>query len=413
VRRLLAQVRFSRAPALIAFFVIMIPRLVSAQGDEGPDPASVRMRIGPVLINPRLALTNLGFDSNVFNEPSDIEPKKDFTATITPTTDIWMRLGRSWFQFNIKEDLVWYQRYASERSANTSYTLNWKMMLNRVAVTVSPRYTTTRERPGFEIDARSQRKEYGGTLTSEVRGLSKTFFGVTATYRKVDFDQDATFLGTNLHDELNRTERSAGIAVRHQLTPLTAVKMSVSQEQDRFDYSPLRDSNSTQASLAVSFDPHALLKGSATIGYRNFHPLVSGLPDYSGTTLNGDLSYSLLGATRFQAQFRRDVNYSYEINEPYYLETGVNGSVAQQVFGPFDVIARAGTAQLAYRARVGALVAVSNRVDYIRTYGLGVGYHMSKDLRLGFNIDQQNRISDVTERRYDGLKYGTAVTYAF
>jgi hypothetical protein len=364
-------------------------------------------------MNPRLALSNLGVDTNVFNEPTDANPKKDFTATITPTTDLWLRLGRSWLQATIREDIVWYQKYSSERSANASYSIAWRMRLNRLYVTLIPDYVNTRERPGFEIDARSQRIEYGGKADVEVRAFAKTFLALNGAWRKVNFDKDAVFLNSNLQFELNRTTSGGGVSLRHQLTPLTSISLNVGRTQDRFEFSPLRDSNSTAISGSVSFDPHALLKGGASVGYRDFEPLSPGLPNYKGTTATGDLSYALLGTTRFAVQFKRDVNYSYDINQPYYLETGVSGSIAQQVFGPFDAVARLGASRLAYRDRAGIAVEVSNRVDNIRSYGAGVGYHMGKELRIGFNVDQQHRISDVSRRQYDGLRYGTAVTYGF
>ena len=117
--------------------------------------------------------------------------------------------------------------------------------------------------------------------------------------------------------------------------------------------------------------------------------------------------------TRFAVQFKRDVSYSYDVNQPYYLESGVGASIAQQVYGPVDAVARINASRLAYRDRAGAAVEVVDRVDYVRTYGIGVGYRMGRDLRIGFNVDQQHRISDVASRQYDGLRYGTAVTYGF
>src|SRR5215510_14140035 len=83
-----------------------------------PDLDRVRLRLGPVLVNPTLAIPNAGIDTNVFNEPDSAERDKDFTITFTPAADIWMRMGRSWVVSNIKEDLVWYNEFDSERSAN-------------------------------------------------------------------------------------------------------------------------------------------------------------------------------------------------------------------------------------------------------------------------------------------------------
>jgi hypothetical protein len=122
-------------------------------------------------------------------------------------------------------------------------------------------------------------------------------------------------------------------------------------------------------------------------------------------------SYTLLGATRFTVGATRDVQYSYDVEQAYYLQTGFNGSVAQQIFGPFDVVVRGGAQTLAYRDRASVPVAASNRVDHVRSYGGGVGYHMGRDLRLGFNIDKDERTSVLSFRQYTGLRFGSSVTY--
>jgi hypothetical protein len=36
---------------------------------------------------------------------------------------------------------------------------------------------------------------------------------------------------------------------------------------------------------------------------------------------------------------------------------------------------------------------------------------MGRDLRIGFNIDSQDRVSPIDSKQYTGLKYGFAVTY--
>lgn len=116
------------------------PALAQTPGDAGPDPSTVRLRIGPLSVSPKFELANLGVDTNVFNEPTDLEPKKDFTLTAAPSADVWLRLGRSWLQANVREDLVWYRRYASERSANSRYDLTWRLPLNRLRIDLNPSY---------------------------------------------------------------------------------------------------------------------------------------------------------------------------------------------------------------------------------------------------------------------------------
>ena len=163
--------------------------------------------------------------------------------------------------------------------------------------------------------------------------------------------------------------------------------------------------------MSFTFDPGALLKGSATFGYTNYKPQSVDLPGFKGATFGVDLAYTLLGSTRFSGTIRRDVESSYDTNQPYYLQTGGSVSIAQQIFGPVDVVGRIGTHRLEYRTRVGAFVAAPDRTDRLRAHGGGLGFHLGQDLRLGFNIDKERRTSVLTDRQYDGLKYGTSLTY--
>ena len=127
------------------------------------------IRIGPLSLYPTIALTNLGVDSNVFNEPNQAEPKSDFTLTVTPAVDMRMRLGVLRLTGTLIEDLVYYQTYSSERSANSDFKSGLQVQLNRVILKGGLTFLSTRERPGFEIDARSQRNETGGNGAVEVR----------------------------------------------------------------------------------------------------------------------------------------------------------------------------------------------------------------------------------------------------
>lgn len=369
------------------------------------------MRIGPLSLNPMITITNLGVDQNVFNEATDQNPKKDFTATVTPTADLWLRVGRTWLSGSIKEDIIWYQKYVTERAANVGYTLGWRLPVNRLSLNASTSYLNAHDRPGFEIDVRSRRTEIGYTGSVEVRALPKTYFSVRAERQTEDFDQAAVFLDSNLRVELNRVSTAAAVSVRHQVTPLTSITLDARRSRDRFEFSPLRDSNSTTISSTISFDPFALIKGSATFGYRDFEPLSSGLASYRGSVAAVNLSYTLLGATQFGVTATRDVQYSYDVNQPYYLQTGFNGSIAQHLFGPLDVVGRFGAQTLSYRDRAGATVQIPDRVDEVRTYGGGIGYRMGKGLRLGFDVDRPRRTSALSQREYDNLKIGTSVTY--
>jgi hypothetical protein len=396
----------------LLFLCLLVPASLFAQTSEpGAPPSNVRLHLGPLFLNPTVGLTNIGIDDNVFNQPDSANPQSDFTMTFVPAADVWLRFGPTWIGSSVREDLVYYKTYASERSANTNVRLNWTIPLNRLVLVPGMTYLNTKERPGYEIDTRAHRTELGYNGTVELRVASKTYVGVRGDRRTVDYDQNATFDGTNLHDELNHKSTTGAVTVRYEATPLTSITFDASTEQDRFDLSPDRDSDSTEFHAGFRFDPAALIKGTATFGYRDFRPISGAVPGYKGSTVAVDISYVPEGGTRLTLTVARDVQYSYDVNQPYYLQTGATGSISQQIFGPVDVVGRIGGQRLDYRDRAGAVVPEPGRTDRIMSYGGGVGYHMGQDLRVGFNVDWQQRTSVVDSKQYNNLRYGIAVTY--
>ena len=404
--------RAMRKLFLLSALLVIAP-CAFAQQDVADPAADARIRLGPLALTPTFSLINAGIDTNVFNEPDQAGPKRDFAMTLEPKTDWWLRMGRTWFLGNVTGGLVYYNKYENQRSINGLYRAGWLVPMTRLTLRADGSYLRTRDRPGFEIDARAQRSEVAVDGSLEIRALSKTFVGLKANRQNVKYAKDALFFGQNLRDGLNRTVTAGAVTFRHQITPLTSLTLDVGKEQTRFQLSPLRDSDSTAIVAGVKFDPFALVKGSATFGYRDFEPLVPGLPKYKGTTAAVDLTYLGPTSTKLTVKGMRDLQYSYDINQPYYLQTGVTGEVMQRIFGPLDVVGRAGIARLEYRDRIGAEVPVSNRVDTIHIYGGGVGYRIGKDFRVGVNVDQQKRDSQAALRQYDGLRYGTSLTYGF
>jgi hypothetical protein len=421
-RFLLLELRFCASIALLVrrtLFVVvfvwawmLVPAVAFAQTQQpGGPPSTVRFQAGPLFLNPMIGLTNIGVDDNVFNVASTANPESDFTMTVVPAVDLWLRFGPTWIRTNAREDLVYYQKFESERSANTSVRFDWTIPFNRLVVVPGLVYLNTNDRPGYEIDTRAPRVEtgYGGTL--ELRVGSNSYLGVRGDRRTTNFDETAVFDGTNLQSELNRTVTTEGFTFRLQATPLTGIIFEASGEQDRFEFSPDRNTDSTKFTAGLKFDPAALLKGSATFGYRNFKPASIDVPDYQGSTVAVDLSYVPQDSTKLTLLVGRDVQYSYDVNQPYYLQSGVGGSIDQQIFGPVDGVGRISRQRLDYRDRAGASVPAPDRTDHITSYGGGVGYRMGRDVRIGFNIDKQRRESAIDAKQYDGLRYGFSVTY--
>jgi hypothetical protein len=47
----------------------------------------------------------------------------------------------------------------------------------------------------------------------------------------------------------------------------------------------------------------------------------------------------------------------------------------------------------------------------VNTIGVGAGYRVGTDKRLGFTVDRQHRRSTVPGHSYTGLRFGISVTY--
>ena len=404
---------------VVACVFACLPTRALAQSDpNAPSASQVKVRIGPILMNPAVTFGNVGVDENVFNEPTD--PKRDFTMTISPRTTVWLRFLGTWFTGVVNEDIVWYQKYASERSGNNTYSLNWKLPLTRVTVNTFASHTSTRERPGFEIDTRAQRSQNSYSAAVGLIFLTSTSLDFTASQDLTHYDEAATFENVNLHDQLNLTTTSIAVGLSKKVTPLTTASLSVSRKQDRFPFNPSRDVDSTEAGLALKFDAVALLKGNFTIAYTKLSPLSPDIiPGFSGLTLAANLSYTLYDVTKITFRADRAVQNSYDIANPYYVQTGFNLEISQQLLGRLDVVGRGGIEHLDYRDRLDGLdqpddmAARFRGTDRLVTYGVGVGYHLGRATRIGLNYDRTRRESVRESHRYERPNIGTSVTYDF
>ena len=217
----------------------------------------------------------------------------------------------------------------------------------------------------------------------------------------------------SLHDELNVIGTTMTVGLTQKLTPLTTATLAVSRRQDRFPFNSLRDSNKTETRLSLAFDPQALLKGNLSIGFTDFQPLSPTFPKYTGATVAATLSYTLFEVTKVTLAADRQVANSYDITQPYFIQSGVALEIAQQIYGHFDVVGRGAFESLDYRDRVDVLVDFANRTDHVFRYGAGLGYRQGKNLRIGFNFDQARRDSVVGSRAFTRPTFGTSVTYDF
>jgi hypothetical protein len=384
----------------------------AAAQDAPPDPfTTARMRIGPLALTPGLALQDVGLDTNVFNQWDD--PKSDFTATIGPRADFWVRFGKARIAGKTSLSYVYFAKYGSERSVNTDDSLRLELPLPRIRPYVGGSYLNTRARPGYEIDARARYQQQALLAGVDLPISSKVTVEMSGRRERLAFAGDAVFQGTYLQLVLDRDTDSLGGSLRYALTPLTTLVVRADRQQDRFRYSPIRNSDTLRVMPGVELSPFALISGNASVGYRQLNMLDPSIPDYRGVVANAGLAYTFRGVMRLELEARRDIDYSFDIQQPYYVLTGATLSVSQQVRGPWDVQGRLGRQQLRYISMAGVGPVAQGRIDHFTTYGGGVGYRIGRTMRLGVTVDKDRRQSPYSTRDYNALRIRTSVTYGY
>jgi hypothetical protein len=395
--------------ALLLSAAILGAQPALAQGD--PDNAPIRF--GPVALTPTIKLTNIGYDSNVFNEEKGAE-RSDTTATASPGISGWLRTPRVNLIGRSQVDMYYFRELSALRAIDTDQAGRVEATLNRVTPWASGSLVTTRHRQNLEIDAIAKRRSDDVRVGAAVRLTKKTSVGGFAGRSHVDFESDAVFRGTDLARVLNRTGSIAGGEVRYAATPLTTIALYVQQTRDRFESATERNSDSIRFAPSVEFKPLALISGHATVGLRRVRFLDRAQPDFRGVTASVDLQYTLRARTRIGLLAQRDLEYSYVTEQLDYVLASVGMSLTQRLGDRWEVGGTLGRYHLGYRrALEGATGSAEPPGETVVNSGFSIGYYLGRN-RVGFNLDHSGRESDVSiGRGYDRLRVGSSFTYAF
>lgn len=373
--------------------------------------AEARLRAGPIALNPRFALRDVGIDTNVLNEED--QPQRDFTMTAGPGLEAILRVGRVWVTSTSGVEWVYYRTLESQRSFNVEQRVRVDLDLLHLVPHVEAGYERARQRINFELDGRLEERRTDVGAGLEIRPGARTVIDLRGSRTRVDF-ADELFAGTPLANVLNREESRAGIDVEYALTPLTTLTFESALVQERFEASSFRDSDSLRLVPGLQFDPFALISGEVHVGMQRFETREESIPDYTGLVASVDVSYTLRDNIRFTVRTERDVQYSIEELEPFYVRTGAGLEVTKVIGLNWDVVATAHRTGLAYQAVEGAVVLDRDaRVDRIDEYRLGLGRHLGENIRVGVDVMHIERRSDRPGRSYAGWRTGGSVTYGF
>lgn len=401
----------SRTVFAIAFICAMLTLAVVEAGQQPivDDPiAAAPIHFGPLAVDPRLAVSELGVDTNVFNSSTSSE--SDFTFTLVPGMGLWLRAGRGLVTVDANLEFVYFNRFDSERSTNGFVSGRYEFGFNRVRPYVSATTLNTRQRPGYEIDLRVRHQETDVHAGADVRVASKSSVRMDLRHLDFIFAGDDVFNGRALNEELNRTLKAIELSWQQRLTPLTTWITRVAYERERFHFENLRNSDSVRLRSGFELGRFALIRGSAFLGYRRLSPADGGvIPQFSGLTAEVNVAYSAPTQTRLAAEVNRDLHYSFEALTPYFVQTGWTATLTQRLVGRWDAQVSGGRDRLAYRA----VEEASTRTDFVDRVGVGLGYRLGENIRLGIDVNTLSRRSELPGNRYGGTRAGISVAYGY
>jgi putative beta-barrel porin BBP2 len=387
---------------------VLLAASAAAQDQNTPSESASRFTFGPLGVTPSVTFANVGIDTNVFNEA--VDPKRDFTATVTPKVDARLRARTLRLTGSASVDSVYFQKYTSERSTNTRTSAQVELLGSRMRPFASVQWLDVKERPGVEINSRVGRRELGYAAGVDVRIAARTVLVFSGARRETAFGAGETFDTVPLADALDRTTTTTMGGVRLELTPLTSFVTNVQYERDRFRVNADRDSNTLRVMPGFEFSPDALLSGKAFVGYRRFDSIAPDQPDVSGVVSDVTLSYTLPGWTQLEGHVLRDIAYSFQVLQPIYFSLATDLRVTERLFGPVDGLLIAGRTQLAYRTAAG--VDAGGR-DRLNRYGGGIRFRIGT-ARLSLMAETVKRRSNLAfDVPYTGNRYYSSLTYGF
>ena len=365
----------------------------------------------PLVVSTTLQVTDIGWDDNVFRVSSGDNPIGDFTATAGPAIQATLLVPRLRVTGRSQVDFIYFKRLSQIRSIDTDNSGQIELLLGRVRPFVSGVWANTRHHRNFEIDLPVRRIDSAVAAGVDFYLSGKTSVGTTVRHTRVDYKGDTTYLATDLAQSLNSTATISGVRLGYSLTPFTTVGVVVEQDSNQFGIANERNSEGFRVMSVIDIRPLALISGHAEVGTRK-RTFVDGVGTPRVVVARADLSYTLLGRTRFDIHGERDLSYSYRPDQRDFLQFGGQLAMSHQLAAAWDVVGTVGRFSLMYGLGepTQPLTSHAERVVY---YSAGIGHRFQRT-RIGFQLSRQTRTSDFSVgRRYEGTRIGSSVAVRF
>jgi hypothetical protein len=383
----------------------------AAQDDLGPT-ASSRLRFGTVGLTPTFNIDGVGYESNVFYDP--VDPKADMVATLRPELGSVMKTGPGLFTTHSWLAYHYFQHYSTQRSFSGSTQLQFEMPFKWLKPYASEALASIHDRPSPEIDVRVRTNMATTTVGTAFNVGPRATLDVSARRTGTKYDEDQTYLGVDLSEELDQTTTELSGSFSYRVTPVTKAFVAVLDQRNVFPTGPDRDSRSLAVIGGLDFGRSGPISGRATAGYRAFRLADPHVPDFTGPVVSVDLAYVIRGSTKFIATVGRDVAYSFSPTEPYYLMTTASGTVSQQVSDRIALSAGYTRQLLDYRGVQSGVAGQPTTVatGLISQLTAGASVRVSPSTRFSLGVETAERPAGLLHA-YHNLRITSGMSYGF
>jgi len=352
------------------------------------EPTSGVLSIGPVKVAPGVTVREIGYDDNVFDEAEFESPKDDFVAAAIPDVAFYSRLRFVRLSAYAGSELTYYHEYESERSVGYAGRARVDVLLSRLRPFFGAGQTQTRTRPNGEIDVRANRveDELSGGLAFELSPTSM-LYGSTADF-SVRYE-NAFEDGIDLSQTLSRDAISYQGGLKTDLTPLLSLQLYGGYQEDDFPNEPIRNAKGSAVTATFRFAPDAVVSGIVNVSYRDIEYADPGVKPFRGMLGSAALTYPLLEIGRFTGSYLRNVDYSFDTVDAYYVENSAALSYTQRLFGEVDLQGKYAHSVFDYSARE----TEPAHKDSLDTAAGSLGYNLRNRTRIAVNYEYARRRS--------------------
>ncbi len=379
------------------------------------DREQARFRLGQLRLMPFVGVKDAAYINNVFgtveNQVSDL--------TVTPNGGVRLigALGGKLVVRGTGEAEYYYWRtLTARRGWGGSADGEILGLFNRMTFSINGGYASTIQQLTSESESVARQDETFGKATLEVDLLRRlaVFGGFEALRTRLD---DAGMNGTGQAQAslLNRTEYGSRAGLRYRFDTRFAVGVMAQWAAARFLYDAIdRDNDGWGALATVRYDRPRLYL-DLTGGYQEASARYTGsaFPEYRTATYSYFAVYAFPAGFELQLSGWRRPQYSYFLDNPYFLETRNGGGVRIYLSPRLAVGLSASVGANRYPVEVYVGAALVRREDEVLVGAGQLDLELQRNLLLTLTLRSERYSSNVPGVARTIVNFGGGVRWEF